>query len=144
MEKIIFLDFDGVMNGHEWIHLQAGPRIGQRQVEILNRIISLSGAKLVISSTWSRHCDIPSNFEWMLRTHGCNAIVLEGINAFETNPVNRSTNILSWVEQHPGTIWVAIDDLPLTVKYHIRPNPAVGLTPVDVQNCMNMFQKQCG
>ena len=62
MEKIIFLDVDGVLNHKEcWKHRPAlsHPSIvfGKECVEQLNRIIKETNAKLVISSTWRLYKD---------------------------------------------------------------------------------------
>lgn len=57
--KIIFLDFDGVLNNHKWltrkdrINLKWPIRdICPDNVKALNRITELTGAKIVITSTW--------------------------------------------------------------------------------------------
>jgi histidinol phosphatase-like enzyme len=60
--KILFLDFDGVLNSEkyfeEWILLnpdRRGSLINQldpKKVDLLNRIINATGANVVISSTW--------------------------------------------------------------------------------------------
>lgn len=52
--KVIFLDFDGVLNVIEQGHDDFGGIFHPEFVENLGRIIDETGAKLVISSTW-RH-----------------------------------------------------------------------------------------
>jgi hypothetical protein len=67
MEKIIFLDFDGVLNSNDW-YVRRKDKYGMDAVEKqypfyefdpdavnrLNTIITLTGAKVVVSSSW-RH-----------------------------------------------------------------------------------------
>jgi len=59
--KIIFLDFDGVLNSHwymlenpkEWNKAMAEEnQIDPENVAILNKIVKETGAKIVISSSW--------------------------------------------------------------------------------------------
>lgn len=146
--KVIFLDFDGVLNGHEWIHLESGPKIGQRQAVILNTILEKTGASVVVSSTWARKVEngvvTLDGFGWMMRTHGINAAnVIGAINGQSTGqrgPQMRADQIMQWVADNKPDRWLCIDDLPVPVRHHIRPNPAVGLTPVDVQNAVRILK----
>ena len=63
--KIIFLDFDGVLNSHNWYKVRSTfvdghsiqaqypfYEIDPSAITNLNRIISETGAKVVVSSTW--------------------------------------------------------------------------------------------
>lgn len=58
--KIIFLDFDGVLNSARFMETNAqGLQFGHSQIdpeaiERLNRIVEMTGAQIVISSSW-RH-----------------------------------------------------------------------------------------
>lgn len=52
--KVIFLDFDGVLNVIPQDHDQYGGIFHQNLVENLGRIIEVTSAKLIISSSW-RH-----------------------------------------------------------------------------------------
>lgn len=56
--KIIFLDFDGVLNSIDWCEKNAGvigfSEINPDKVKLLKEIVDRTGAKLVLSSTW-RH-----------------------------------------------------------------------------------------
>jgi len=65
--KIIFLDIDGVLNGHQYAKKdQVSSRTGKLQaptgifgivpsrVALLNQIVERTGAKVVVSSTWRR------------------------------------------------------------------------------------------
>lgn len=52
--KIMFLDFDGVLNGFllRKVHMHDGPDLHPNLVELVNRIIRATNAKIVISSSW--------------------------------------------------------------------------------------------
>lgn len=83
MERIIFLDIDGVLNDWErsWCDVpDYNPEIVPRCVQSLNKIIRATEAKLVLSSSWrnlitSGHFSLVG-FERMLRTHGVNGYLL--------------------------------------------------------------------
>jgi hypothetical protein len=59
--KVIFLDVDGVLNGHEsqW-------RVIPECVRLLNEIVERTGAKLVLSSSWR----LLSDWEPAVREYG--------------------------------------------------------------------------
>jgi hypothetical protein len=52
--KVLFLDFDGVLNSYEFMRCSPGrmDRLDPAAVMRLNAIVDRSGAKVVISSTW--------------------------------------------------------------------------------------------
>jgi hypothetical protein len=55
--KIIFLDFDGVLNNPGCYEIASGSHTPPDQscVDALNRIISETGASIVVSSSWRRN-----------------------------------------------------------------------------------------
>ena len=74
--KALFLDFDGVLNSHEFLYVAARnrdyeERAGNEHMELdpvavarLNRVIAATGAKVVVSSSW-RH---GRTAEWLHNT----------------------------------------------------------------------------
>ena len=72
--KVLFLDIDGVLNGHEYDDEAASCNIRRELVKILNRVITETGCKIVLSSAW-RYMILggqmtEQGFGYMLRTHG--------------------------------------------------------------------------
>ncbi len=55
-EKIILLDFDGVLNSKEWYRkggpLSATPTFDPACIEWTNRLVDATGAKVVLSTAW--------------------------------------------------------------------------------------------
>lgn len=126
--KIVFLDFDGVLNSHEYIRNRApenerGSRIGLDRVAVarVNRLLAETGAEVVVSSTW-RHgkkrtqlCDILNDVgfvgvvrgmtpEWLTKTPG-------GIYAAKC----RGEEIQAWLDNaahigHDVESFVIVDD----------------------------------
>lgn len=139
MNPIIFLDFDGVLNGHEWCHLgNSTLRINRGPAECLDEIVRRTGAEIVVISTWRVHLingDVkPSGFEWCLRTHGISAKVIGWLPDGEVE--RRSEMIQDWLSSNPHGKFVVIDDLPLTVTPLIRPHPGIGLQPHHVSEAI--------
>jgi hypothetical protein len=78
MNLIIFLDIDGVLNGHHFMREAQSCNICRPCVLQLNRIIRTTGAKVVLSSAWRYMIHggamTLSGFAYMLRTHGFSGI----------------------------------------------------------------------
>lgn len=121
MNKIIFLDIDGTLNSRKYItkvdFLFDDPQyqIDPEAVERLNAITSLTGASIVVSSTW-RHAfyelNPPGNFvrgkpvlkrfnlkelQDCMASYNIEAFVLDAT----TYPdIGRSSEIRLWLEEH--------------------------------------------
>jgi len=72
--KILFLDVDGVLNGHDWSDEAQSCSIRRECVAHLNRVIRETGCKIVLSSAW-RYVVLGGDmtlkgFGYLLRTHG--------------------------------------------------------------------------
>ncbi len=82
LDKLLFLDIDGVLNNGEWMKDHKDERraaaegdawwlamIDEEAVKLLNQIIERTGAKVVISSTWRlRHA--PEDMQRLLNAKG--------------------------------------------------------------------------
>jgi hypothetical protein len=72
--KLLFIDIDGVLNGHDWSPEAQSNTIRPECIKALNRIIAATHCKIVLSSAWrymihggAMTC---TGFEYLLRTHG--------------------------------------------------------------------------
>ncbi len=74
MEKILFLDIDGVLNNHKWNEEAKSNTILPRCVGQLNRIVREVDPYVVLSSAWrymiTEGAMTLSGFHHMLQTHG--------------------------------------------------------------------------
>lgn len=72
--NVLFLDIDGVLNGHQWMREAQSNNICRPCVLQLNRIIKATGCKIVLSSAWRYMIHGGAmklnGFAYMLRTHG--------------------------------------------------------------------------
>lgn len=115
--KIIFLDIDGVLNSHEWIHanqhlFNAGrlfmhQNVDRTAVARVQQICDATGAKIVISSTW-RRLNTLEQLQNVLRNHGLASEVIG------TTPILsdfRGKEIQQWLDNNgPIESFVIIDD----------------------------------
>lgn len=73
-QALLFLDVDGVLNGHNWHEGAQSNTIRRTCIEALNLILKQARPKIVISSAWRYMllCGAmrPHGFEYLLRTHG--------------------------------------------------------------------------
>lgn len=55
--KIIFLDFDGVLNSASYcrLHREPGVLLDPTRMALLRRIIETTGAEIVLSTSWKEH-----------------------------------------------------------------------------------------
>lgn len=110
--KVLFLDIDGVLNGHEWDDEAKSCNIRRECVKHLNRVIHETGCKVVLSSAWRYmiHGGAMTllGFGYMLRTHGLlgGSRVLIGLTRKDDESVDplelkldeRAKQIREWLE----------------------------------------------
>lgn len=124
--KVIFLDFDGVLNNQAWMdHLKEKWNITPEQLSMFKRdaieldpsrvkmmsdFAKQSNAKIVISSSWRIHHSLDELQEF-LRSNGMDEEVLP----FDITPItvkqHRGTEVNFWLGSHPEcTHYVIFDD----------------------------------
>ena len=116
IEKVLFLDIDGVLN------IEDGKRgsnhIDKGMVMRLNKVLSETGAKVVISSTW--RCSMTKE-EIDLHLRGCGFIGdIVGMTA--DNDKSRFAQISDWMDENWADDFVILDDID--VFSHMRNIPA--------------------
>jgi len=149
MSRVIFLDIDGVLNGHQWCHTKRGPRILPGPAGILDILLERSQPKVVLISSWRRwlhdgHMTL-KGFERLLLSHGVHATIRDALPARDaklSHAKDRTLKIRQWLDFFRPQAYVVLDDLPLEVDHLIRPNPAVGLAPPHITEAMKMFEGQ--
>lgn len=113
---IIFLDIDGVLRTHEsdlWWSRELGKAIppfhkrlfSKEAVENLNYITALTGAKLVITSTWRIYYTLDELIN-VFRERGFNGQIIGTTEILE----NRGDEIIDWLNNHKIDNYVVIDD----------------------------------
>lgn len=86
--KLLFLDIDGCLNGHNYCHDRMSSTILCDRVELLNRVLRTTGASVVLSSAWRyfayRNEMNVAGLDWLLRSHGMIANRFAGITRPDT------------------------------------------------------------
>lgn len=170
MSKIIFLDIDGVLNGHDkHRHPNGYCGIDPQCVYRLNRIVAETGANLVISSAW-RYLMINGvmserGFRNMLMTYGLDKdINIIGRTVPDEDTPDRGKQIISsvrfWERISTSLRYVILDDgsddpphppatKPLTeslLEYHspdviVFTDGTVGLTDPDADRAIAILNR---
>ena len=158
--KVIFLDIDGVLNAHEYDPEVLSGQIRRDKVDLLNRILKVTGAKIVMSSAWRYlvhrgECSLKGP-EWLLRSHGMLANRLIGVTRTDTQLIRgrydgtqhwpadneRGQQISDWLVDNTVDAYVVIDDLDLGISgMHpfVHTDGTVGLTEVDAEKAINIL-----
>ena len=115
MEKIIFLDVDGVLNSlsfakrmrdEEGVRVFSEDILDRKCLLLLKDVVDRTGAKIVVSSAWRR---IPLSYghlkDWLSEY---------GMEVFDVTPYvggERGNDITAWFNRHPGEYnYVILDD----------------------------------
>lgn len=107
--KVIFLDFDGVINDY-----LSFDQINDYNVEVLKRIINETNAKVIVTSSNKYIWQINNNIEGFLNSNYIQRLKEKGIDVVDCTPfVNhkREQEILSYLKNHPEiTQYLILDD----------------------------------
>ena len=136
--SILFLDIDGVLNGH-----QKTGRIDQHCMANLNYVIEQTGCVIVISSSWRYMIPEAMNiqgFEYMLVTHGFKGKV-KGITVRDEVICKREDQILDYAKQR-NMQWAVVDDLPLQIDNFVRTDGQLGLQHHDAIKLIQILTRK--
>lgn len=151
---LVFLDMDGVLNGHDYNNFAKSSTILRGAVANLNRVLIETGAKIVLSSAW-RYMLIGKamslrGFDYLLRTHGVVADRLIGATCADETRIAgpfipilvtalsvRGWQIQAWrrARGHRGP-YAVIDDMDLCISslhegHFVQTSGEIGLTDSD-------------
>lgn len=153
--KIIFLDFDGVLNSQESLDSRA-KETGQWPIEWIdtkliarvNQIVEATGAQVVISSSWRLYYEL----DWLinyLNQHGFVGTVIDRTpsrrDLHDIRMRDRGDEIKEWMDCFdPKDIesFVILDDdadMNQLLPYLVQTDFEVGLTEENVQKAIEML-----
>ena len=154
MRRIIFLDFDGVLNteyyqgllqfqGEQWQD-QYGAFFDPRAVRQLKRVIDTTGADIVVESSW-KYLGLEAMQElWRVRDLPGRVI---DITPSLTDNASKGEEIAAWLSEYatPDTRYVIIDDeyvvLDTQIPYFILTNPYEGLTEEQANRAISILHR---
>ena len=144
--KIIFLDFDGVLNGgeylaniSEWLSFDA---LDKDKIQLVNRIIEETGAKVVISSSWRNGCPLEEIEEELIKR----GFKGEIIGSTPSLTARRGIEIQAWMDGYPGEIrsFVILDDesdMEHLYQFLIQTNPTTGIDEEEVEFAITILNR---
>ena len=137
--KLIFLDIDGVLNAKAKGEPSVCEMDGDK-IEILNYIVSTSGASVVLSSSWRL-----TAFDEV-----CQRLAEQGVRVIGKTPAfggnNRAKEILSCLEGFDGGVeaFVILDDQAVRwgkLQTHlVRTVPTRGLTQANAEKALKILK----
>jgi hypothetical protein len=119
LHRIVFCDIDGVLNSHRYLakKMPNGPSIDDDEtwermlddvaVRRLTRLVMVTGAHLVISSSW-RQVHALSQIRRWLHARGFLGVVLDVTPTLSDS--SRGQECLAWLADHHAESFVCLDD----------------------------------
>lgn len=148
--KVIFLDFDGVLNSRQYLvkNNNSGVAIDNTRLDLIRKIVFKTDAKIVLSTSWREHWNI---IPWMCDETGkqINKLFDEfGLYIYDKTlslEHNRYDEITDWLKEHPNIKnYVVIDDEPfeqgvLRDHFVLTSSFKNGLDEDDVEKAINIL-----
>jgi hypothetical protein len=149
--KVIFLDFDGVLNpGYHMNALHLYLKYGgvaedaygylfcPHTIEHLKLVIDATGARIVISSTWRK-----SGLSIMQEMWATRGLPGEVIAVTPTLYITRGEEIAAWLQENSVDRYIIIDDEPYLLAeqlpYFIHTDGEYGLKLSDAWKCIALL-----
>ncbi len=157
MKRFLFLDFDGVINTPRYRQLlaahrmpvkdQYGPFFDPMAVENLTKIISATGADIIVTSTWKFKGLAAMQALWSKRSMP--GLVIDITPSIMAGFLyNRGMEINKWIAEnvtgHPTDYRYAIIDdgqdfLPEQAPHLITTDPTTGLSEYDAEKAIQLL-----
>jgi hypothetical protein len=140
--KIIFLDFDGVVNPLTFHHSSAG--FSPKACANLQMILTKDPqARIVVSSSWRRWG--LAKVREILKENGIDSTKVIDITEEKGGwlPDNRAGQISNWLADHKNVKeFIVLDDYPMPklADHYVKCNGYVGLTEKDVEIALRMLE----
>ena len=119
MRKIVFLDFDGVLNSQKYDRARGlyDSFLDETRLVLLKKLVNMTGAEIVLTTTWRYH--------WSKMDNECDSVgrsinyifQKNGLEIADKTPeiadIERAEEIRTWLSLHKGEYdaFVIIDDL---------------------------------
>lgn len=140
-ETVLFLDIDGVLNGHEYDREAESSTLRPALVARLNRVLRETGCAIVLSSAW-RYMVLNgamtlNGFGYLLRTHGvrvgASLVGATGRDPQTEDPEERGRLIQAWVTANRVERFAVVDDMQggFTGLPMVRTDGKAGLSEAD-------------
>lgn len=163
MNKVVFLDIDGVLNSNLWNEshqreISDGTLIDMEKIRLLSKLIQSTNSKIILHSGWKYWfdsdlkplCREAENLRSLLEKEGLTIADITPDHATEEIKKSRKFSLvkademLAWLAEHKDVEkWIVIDDLDLhntEIELHqIKTDQSIGLTTEDVRKAEKML-----
>lgn len=140
-DKIIFLDFDGV------ITIPPHWNLNLDKIKNLKKIVDATNAKIVVSSSW-RAMDVETTKSRILVNNNNKILNWFKDNIYDITPIAgyRGEEIQRWIDSHDIENYVIIDDdtdmLDSQIMNFVQTNYEFGLTEQQVNLAIKVLNKE--
>ena len=115
MDKVIFLDVDGVLNfSGSKARFQGFIGIDNKKVKLLAKLVNATGAIIVLSSSWKHHWDKNPEYCDKFGTYLNKKLLQENLTIFDKTYDRkkwcRGEGIKKYIEEHNIKNFVVLDD----------------------------------
>lgn len=152
--KVLFLDFDGVLN-HYLMIIQAygtgGRRFSADAIERLNTIVARTGAKIVVSSSWREQYTL-DGLRALLASEGVSGEILDCTPVLHSRAEQgrdldpgqtRCREIQAWLDSQPEPPerFAILDDIELhrLSAFHVKTELEMGLCDEHVEMAISLL-----
>lgn len=144
--KIVFLDFDGVINSYHDNRFFPGHEMSvldPQRIGYVQRICDRTGAKVVLSTAWREHFDMKT-LKRFLRRRGLKAEVIGRTPSYDG--VDRGFEVEGWLRKTSLKVesFVCLDDLDefrMMREHHVHTDPLKGLEPRHIAEACRILSK---
>ena len=155
--RLVFLDFDGVLNSASYqrkisaeltdaeFFTRSSKLLDSDAIERLNRVLSATGAQVVVSSTWRVGMTVAA-LQSLLEERGFSGVVCGVTPRLH---LERGAEIASWLDERKdepehaeGVRFVIFDDgegMGDLVSRHVKTDGEVGLTENDCERAIELL-----
>lgn len=145
--KVVFLDFDGVLNSDEYVSRNTGLAIDPARLKLLKRLICSTGAKIVLSTSWREHWDLYDSYCDEIGDRINRVFGAEGLYIYDRTygrELDRYAQITVWLATHPDTKqFVVLDDMPfeegILTDHFVLTSSRSGITEGDVSRAIRIL-----
>jgi hypothetical protein len=152
--RVVFLDFDGVLNTHEHLHRvyetvtqlhhSEWRLLDRSHLDVLDRLLDEApDVQVVVSSSWRYELDLTQLAE-VLGEAGLRN-VHRVVDVIPDLHQPRHEEIQAWLDAHPATAAFAIlddiEDMGHLSDRHLRTDAAVGLQPMHVEEAHALLKR---
>lgn len=158
MRPVLFIDIDGVLNDHRRM-ANGYARIDEDKATRLSKVLDELDADIVVHSAWRylvlKESMTVRGFGDLLQSHGLSLyrpgslhdmriLGVTRMDRGEGSTCDRSDQIREYAKEHGIKVYVAIDDLPLSLhkRRFVKTEGTVGLTDAKAEEIIRKIRSQ--